>query len=230
MSRRKLPPLVLPDPIEAAVFDLDGLLIDSERIYGAALDSVLRAMGFEPPDALHASMMGLPGSQCDAVLRETFGPAFSSSLFVERFLAFIEPHFATGAPLKPGAVELLDHLDRRGLPKAVATSSGSRAATSKLRGAGLLDRFDAVITSSDVERGKPHPDVFLEAAARLGATAARCVAFEDSHNGVRAAHGAGMATIMVPDLMEPTEEIAALCAAVARDLHEAARLLGFQMT
>jgi HAD superfamily hydrolase (TIGR01509 family) len=216
---------IRPAPLDAVIFDLDGLLLDSERVYERVTREALAAMGFEMSATFYGAIMGLPGTECDAMLRKTFGAGFCSETFKQRFLALAKPCFEAGVPLKAGALELLDDLDRLGIAKAVATSSERRALEIKMRGAGIRERFSVVVTRDDVERGKPHPDAFLSAARGLGARPRHCVALEDSHNGVRAAHAAGMSTVMVPDLVEPTAEIAALCAAVVRDLHEARRLL-----
>jgi HAD superfamily hydrolase (TIGR01509 family) len=216
----------LPTPLHAVIFDLDGLLLDSERVYEKAARDALAAMGFEMTRPLYSAMMGLPGAECDAFLRQAFGSGFSSERFQQLFRESVQPCFQTGVPLKRGAVELLDGLDRLGIAKAIATSSEWESLEVKMRGAGLRERFSVIISSDQVERGKPHPDVYLRAADRLGARPSHCVALEDSHNGIRAAHAAGMAAIMVPDLLAPTEEIAALCVAIAVDLHEARRLLG----
>jgi beta-phosphoglucomutase-like phosphatase (HAD superfamily) len=110
-------------------------------------------------------------------------------------------------------------------PRAVATSSGRARAEHHLWIAGIYRDFDAVVTCDDLERGKPHPDIYLCAAKRLGVPAARCLALEKSHNGVRAAHGAGMQVVMVPDLLGPTDEMRAKCEAVVPDLHAVRKLL-----
>jgi beta-phosphoglucomutase-like phosphatase (HAD superfamily) len=111
------------------------------------------------------------------------------------------------------------------IPRAVATSSGHGAVERQLGPAGLIPRFQAIVAAGDYARGKPHPDPFLAAAARLDVDPTDCLALEDSHNGVRAAHAAGMMTIMVPDLLEATDEIGALCVAVARSLHDVRALV-----
>lgn len=221
----------VPSPLDAVIFDLDGVLLDSERVFAVVIHDALRAMGFdsvslEMTQNLHARMMGLPGAECDAILQETFGLRFCSDRFRDQFLTHVEPHFQAGVPLKAGALELLDALDAAGIPKAVATSSARSAIDAKTP-AVLRERFSIIIARDDVERGKPHPDPFLTAARRLGARPRHCVAFEDSHNGIRSAHAAGMATIMVPDLLAPSREIAALCSAIVGDLDEARRLLGY---
>jgi len=133
-----------------------------------------------------------------------------------------------GVALKAGVVELLDQLDASGLPRAVCTSSPHQTVESHLGHHDLLRRFDAVIARGDYAQGKPHPDPFLKAAEALGVAPEHCLALEDSHNGVRAAHAAGMMTIMVPDLLHATEEITALCVRIAQDLHEVRGLIAAQ--
>ncbi|HYC65319.1 MAG TPA: HAD family phosphatase, partial [Reyranellaceae bacterium] len=119
------------------------------------------------------------------------------------------------------AVEMLAWLGARGLPLAVATSSRSSWVETHLGMARLLHHFKAYAARDHVERGKPHPDLYLEAARRLGVDPRNCIAFEDSNVGIRAASAAGAMPIMVPDVVQPTPEVRALCVHVARDLHEA---------
>jgi len=130
-----------------------------------------------------------------------------------------------GVALKAGVVELLDHLDAVGIPRAIATSSSHPTVTRTLTPSGILPRFDAVVASGDYARGKPNPDPFLTAAERLGMAPEHCLALEDSHNGVRAAHAAGMMTVMVPDLLEATDEMRAKCLAIAKSLHHVRELM-----
>jgi HAD superfamily hydrolase (TIGR01509 family) len=116
-------------------------------------------------------------------------------------------------------------LDALGLPRAIATSSSHRSVDAHLGHSGIIPRFNAVVARGDYALGKPNPDPFLLAAKRLGVAPADCLALEDSHNGVRAASSAGMMTIMVPDLLDPTEEMHELCVRIAKDLHEVRALL-----
>ena len=124
--------------------------------------------------------------------------------------------------------ELLDFLDGSSLPRAIATSSRHEDVQRNLGAQGLRDRFQTVIARGDYARGKPHPEPFLKAAERLGVEPERCVALEDSYNGVRAASGAGMMTIMVPDLLLPTREMQELCVCIVQDLHEVHSLIRSQ--
>jgi beta-phosphoglucomutase-like phosphatase (HAD superfamily) len=130
--------------------------------------------------------------------------------------------------LKAGLVELLDFLDDERLPRAIATSSRHEDVAHNLGHHGLLDRFETVIARGDYSRGKPHPEPFLKAAERLGVEPGSCLALEDSYHGIRAASGAGMMTIMVPDLLPPTREMEELCVYIAQDLHEVHSLIRSQ--
>ena len=122
----------------------------------------------------------------------------------------------------------MDHLDAAGLPRAIATSSSRESVERSLGPHSLVARFDALITRDVQTRGKPHPEPYLKAAEALGMDPKDCLALEDSHNGVRAAAAAGMMTIMVPDMLDPTEEMHGLCVRIARDLHEVRELLAAQ--
>jgi HAD superfamily hydrolase (TIGR01509 family) len=122
-------------------------------------------------------------------------------------------------------LELLDTLDQLRLPRAVATSSSRQTAERHLIASNLSNRFDAIVGRGDYTAGKPAPDPFLKAAELLGVEPRQCLALEDSYNGIRSASSAGMMTVMVPDLLEPTDDIRVLCTLVAADLHEVSRLL-----
>ena len=150
-------------------------------------------------------------------------------LAVDEFVAAWVRHFdvltSTRLSLKPGAIELLDTLDDLRLPRAIATSSSHQTVQHHLTAHDLAGRFHEIVGHGDYASGKPAPDPFLKAAERLGVEPRLCLALEDSHNGVRSASSAGMMTVMVPDLLEPTDEIRALCTFVARDLHEVRSLI-----
>jgi HAD superfamily hydrolase (TIGR01509 family) len=132
---------------------------------------------------------------------------------------------ADAVPVKAGVPELLAELKARGIPMAVATSSRAAHALGHLGTAGLLEMFGAVVTRDDVTHPKPNPEPYLTAALRLGVAPADCVAIEDSQTGVRAAHGAGMQCVMVPDLVPPTEDLRGLCTIMA-SLHEVRAAMG----
>jgi HAD superfamily hydrolase (TIGR01509 family) len=212
--------MTLPYRPSAVIFDMDGLLFDTEALWQDALLSAAAEAGREFPDAVFNGSIGVRRSQCGPLFRSHFGEDFR----FEDFHADWRRHFWRIAEarlaVKPGVRELLDLLDRLRLPRAIATSSSRTAVDRHLDSSGLTDRFDALVCRGDYENGKPAPDPFLKAAERLGVEPRLCLALEDSHIGVRSASAAGMMTVMAPDLLTPTEDIRALCVFVARDLHE----------
>lgn len=213
------------EPVEAAIFDMDGTLIDSETIYILGMQDAARTLGLELPLALCHAMVGVPSRECNQMLQDHYGAGFDLSVFRGHFSTSVQRRMSEQVPLKAGVVELLDFLARQGLPLAVATSAARTTAERNLGRAGLLDRFTALATRDDVAHAKPAPDVYLEAARRLGVAPQRCVAFEDSSIGVLAAHAAGMRTVMIVDILPPTDEARAKALHVATDLHEVLSLV-----
>jgi len=217
--------LALPRPLEAVIFDMDGLLIDSEVVYREAILAAAAARGCDMPLALFHQMIGAPIVQNRELLFAHFGEDFDIEALLADAATRFHAIFALEDRIKAGVAELLDELDARRLPRAIATSSARESVELHLASGGLLARFDAVIARGDYARGKPAPDPFLAAARALGVAPRACLALEDSHNGVRAAHAAGMMTVMVPDLLEASEEMASLCVAVVATLHDVREML-----
>ncbi len=209
----------------AVIFDMDGLLFDTEALYRDTLVFAADGLGAEASVDLFLSTIGLSFEETKTRMGAHFGGAVDMDLLWKNAAAHFDELADTQLRLKPGAAELLDLLHKLDLPAAIATSSGSEKVRHHLAAHGLQDRFRAVAASGSYTRSKPHPDPFLTAAAMIGVEPAACVALEDSHNGVRSASAAGMMTIMVPDLLEANEEMRGLCAHVAEDLHEVARLV-----
>lgn len=216
---------MLRKPIEAALFDMDGLLIDTEAVYIRAYQDAATEVGAKISMELCHAMVGVPRRECEEMIQAHFGPAFDVPAFQLVFRRHAEKHMQDSVPVKPGVAELLDFLAERGLRLGVATSAQRASVERYLGRAGLLDRFGAIATRNDVERPKPYPDIYLEAARRLGVAPARCLAFEDSNIGLEAAHAAGMMAFMVPDLLTPTPESHARAVRVLPDLHAAVTLL-----
>jgi len=218
----------LPRTVRAVVFDMDGLLVDTEAVVFRAMQRAAAAIDGEMPFSTFQRMVGLQHAASDVIVRDHFGEGFD----LEAWSAAVSGHFQTelaaGIALKAGALEILDALDALSLPRAIATSSGLAAVNQSLGPHNIVERFDALITREAQTRGKPHPEPFLKAAEALGVAPADCLALEDSHNGVRAAAAAGMMTVMVPDMLDPTEEMQTLCVRIARDLHEVRDLLEAQ--
>jgi HAD superfamily hydrolase (TIGR01509 family) len=215
----------LPRKVRAVVFDMDGLLFDTEVLYRDVVIATAREGGHDMPLDFYLSTIGTPLQGTREIFERHYGAGFDFDDFwgktTQRFVAEVE----TQLRLKAGVVELLDLLDELALPRAIATSSHHEHAQHHLTAFDLTHRFHAVVAHGDYARGKPHPEPFLTAAARLGVEPAHCLALEDSWHGVRAASSAGMMTIMVPDLMRATPEMEELCAHIAADLHEVCALM-----
>jgi HAD superfamily hydrolase (TIGR01509 family) len=203
---------------QAIVFDLDGVLFDTEALYRDALLGAASDLGIQIPLSLCQRMVGLHGHAARMLLREYVGDEVDLDAVwagaSERYHAM----FDTDLRLKPGVTALLDTLDEFGLPRAIATSSPHGTAIHHLEAFGLRDRFDALIAAGDCERCKPYPDPYLRAARILNKPANCCLALEDSQAGVRSAVAAGLPTIMVPDLQQPSAELRRLCAGIVTDL------------
>ena len=218
--------MTLPRPHSAVILDMDGTLLDTESIYIRTFLETSTALGYPLPESFLHGLVGLPGSEFQARLRAHLGEDFPYAQHREMYLARRTELLDLGVPIKPGALELIAHLENTRTPMAIATAATRVNAEDNLRRTGLWDRFEVILTRDDVEHPKPKPDLFLRAAASLGIDPALCVAVEDSHNGVRSAHAAGMMTVMVPDIITATDEIRAMCVAVVDSLHDVRRLVG----
>jgi HAD superfamily hydrolase (TIGR01509 family) len=205
--------------VSAVLLDMDGTLLDTERVYLDSLVAALKAHGYtDDTVTLCQAMVGLPGPDCEAMLHARYGASFPLADVSRAFITNRDEMLGAGLPLKNGAIELLDALQAAEYPMAIVTSSSQRTADAHLRLAGIRHRFETILTRDDVVRGKPSPDLYLLAASHFGLKPEVCVAVEDSNHGVAAALAAGAITIMVPDMVTPTEESRARCAAVVPDL------------
>ena len=215
----------LPFTPAAVIFDMDGLMLDSERAIIDCMAEAARDCGYHDlPEVLWLSMVGHSEAVCRHLLDEAVGEAGRDAILQRSHLLY-DAVVAAGVPHRPGIVAMLDFLEARGMPRAVATSTRRPLALRKLEAAGLLSRFHAICTSSDVQHPKPAPDIYLLAATSLGVDPAHCLVLEDSPTGVRAALAAGMHPIQIPDLLEPDAAVRALGHTILPSLDDARLLL-----
>ncbi|MBF6023915.1 HAD family hydrolase [Lysobacter niastensis] len=208
----------------AVMFDMDGLMIESERALLQCWRVASAELELHLDDALWMSMIGLHDKACHDLLRVRLDEAQIEAL-LSRCHALYDEQVLAGLPVKAGVLDLLSLLDARGIPRAVATSTRRPRALQKLELCGLLPHFHAVLTGSDVAHPKPAPDIYLLAARELGVDPVRCVVLEDSAPGVRAALAAGMTPIQVPDLAMPTDSVRALGHRIVESLAQARLLI-----
>ena len=211
--------------VSAVVFDMDGLMFDTERLARDAWRRAMAERGYALDDDVYLTAIGRTVEGACRAFVDAFGPDLPIADIEAAKARYLREMLEPGPPLKPGLVTLLDDLDGLGLPLAVASATARAEIERRLAGAGLLDRFGAVAGGDEVARGKPAPDLFLLAGERLGVSPAECVVLEDSEAGVRAAASAGMAVVMVPDLVEPSPSTRALARAVVPSLAEVLRII-----
>lgn len=200
------------------VFDMDGLLLNTESLRMRALDDCARELGLTLKTELFSALIGGATPQSRAALEAHIRDDLPKDFWAQ-YRRFAEVRMAEVAPM-PGAVALLDHLREREIPCAIATSATRASVELYCRRFDLLPRFRVVVARGDYEKSKPSPDAYLAAAAGLGVEPAKCLALEDSYNGVHAAVAAGMATIMAPDVLPATDAMRRLCVAIVSDLNE----------
>jgi len=206
---------------QAVIFDMDGLMLDTEPLAARAWSDAARAcaMSFDP--AVAPRLVGRTFADCRELIVAHHGADYGVDALMGAWHDAYDAIVAReGVPIKPGLVELLDWLDAQRIARAVATSTRRERAHAKLAAASLLDRFAAIVGGDEITRGKPDPEIFLVAAARIGTPPEGCLVLEDSPAGFEAAVRAGMTAIVVPDLCEPPEQVLGVRPQVKRTLHE----------
>ena len=191
--------------IVAVVFDLDGVIVDSEQVWDEVREAYVRETGGTYTDESARDMMGMSSPEWSRYMAEALRvpgtPEEINAAIVERMLA----RYGEAPPLLPGALEAVRRVGAS-VPLAIASSSNRELIDVVLRASGLAADFRATVSSEEVPRGKPWPDVYLEAARRLGVDPVRCGAVEDSHNGIRSAKAAGMRVVAVPNAHYPPDD------------------------
>lgn len=213
-------------PPLAVIFDMDGLIFDTEALYQRALLQLAQEQGLDTINiSTIQATVGLSWAGTRKFLVNLLEDAADADELIENWMARYDTLAEQSLSLKPGVMELLAVLVERAIPRAIATGSYRAVALRHLNAHDLLGYFKAVITQEDCRNGKPAPDPFLVAATCLNVEPHDCWALEDSLNGVVSAHAAGMKTIMVPDLVPPNADVAGRCFHIASTLHDVLHLL-----
>lgn len=201
-------------------------MIDTERMAQLAWQRAGAEFGFTLPDTLYLQAVGRTAQATETLFRAGLGADFPFAAVYARKQHYLYTAIEEeGIPTKTGLAELLDLVERQGIAKAVATSTARVLAIKKLTAAKLLHHFGTMVCGDEVAQGKPAPDIFLAAAAKLGVAPAHCLVLEDSSAGIQAAHAAGMRAVWVPDLIQPSPEITPLAYCVVQDLHQVCALM-----
>ncbi len=194
--------------INSIVFDMDGVLFDSERIYFQAWHQAGQKLTLPDMDECIMYCVGRNGSDIRDYLLSRYGQQFPVDDFVEDVRAeFSNIISVEGLPIKQGVREILEWLSGRQWKIALATSSGRKSAERNLTISGLLPYFQTIVTGDMIRHGKPDPEIYQFACSKLGSPPEDCFAVEDSPNGIKSAHAAGLKVIMIPDMIAPTPEL-----------------------
>ena len=210
--------------LEGAIFDMDGLMFDTEPIWTDVWAPVLATVGKEYPHGLANAVRGTSGKSMEAVISR-FVPDVDAAYVREAAFAMVHEIVQRGVPKKPGLDELLAYLQEQGIPMAVASSSSLEAIKTNLANGGVSEYFSELFTGVGMANPKPAPDIFLNTAAAMGVDPAHTLVFEDSLSGVRAGVAGGFITVMVPDMLAPDDFARENAACICKDLFEVRDLL-----
>jgi HAD superfamily hydrolase (TIGR01509 family) len=207
--------------IKAVIFDMDGLMLDSQRIATKSLQNAVSYYGYALSDEDNLLLIGRNIVDSNKILYSLFGSKFP----IEKIRTHARQLFSNyvkegGIPLKPGLIKLLNFLEKKNISTAVATSTPRDDCMVNLNKCDLTHRFNIIVCGDEISFGKPEPDIFLKAAELIQASPELCIVLEDSFAGIRAAYAAGMIPIMVPDLLEPNDEIKSLAHIIVPSLNE----------
>ena len=212
--------------MKATVFDMDGLMFDTERVAILAWDYAGEKMGLGKTGYMVYKTLGVNVNASNQIWIEEFGDKYNEEELWKYTREFNADFYANNrVPVKKGLYVLLDYLKNNGYKLAVASSTSKRGVERNLKDAGVLEYFDALICGDMVEKSKPEPEIYLKACAALGAEPSETIALEDSRNGLLSAHRAGMKVIMVPDLWEADEEVKGFLWNMCEDLEQVKEFL-----
>lgn len=207
--------------MEAVIFDMDGVLLDTERLCMEGWCQAAKKKGISGMEEVFRQCIGLNSNDTRALVLSHYGETFPYEEFRKAVSAWTKTRLKIyGLPVKPGVNKILPALQQAGVPVGLATSTCYSSVIDHLKGAGIIDYFRVIVTGDMIEHSKPEPDIYLLACRKLGVEPALTFAIEDSPNGVRAAYRAGVKPVMVPDLIRPDEEMNRLSVKICNDLVE----------
>lgn len=212
---------------EAVVFDMDGVIFDSERAVMNCWLELAQKYDIKDIEKPYFACVGTTMTRTREIMLETYGEDFPYDEYArESSLMYHEKYDGGKLPMKPGGMELLSYLKGKGKKIALASSTRRETVINQLRWAGIIDYFDVIICGDMVAKSKPAPDIFLKACQELGVSPENTYAIEDSYNGIRAAHAGQLRPIMVPDLLEADDEMRGMAECVCDNLNEVIDYLG----
>ena len=205
---------------QGAIFDMDGLLFDTERMYRDSWKQSAQQFGLVHNPDFPRAVCGSSGAHMREIISQYY-PQIDAKAFADDCILRVERELETHVPEKTGVRDILQYFKQHGVRVAVASSSKRATVLHNLKQADILSYFDAVVSGDQVTHGKPAPDIFLLAAQQIGCEPENCYVFEDGTNGIRAGAAAGCTTIMIPDLTQPNEQLEQLCAGIYPNLSDA---------
>ena len=204
---------------KGAIFDMDGVLFDTERIYQDTWQEIAAERRIKLDSGFVKTISGTNGKKMLQVV-EKYYRVPDGTVIADVCMSRVREKLSVHVPVKKGVYEILRFLKEKDIRTAVASSTSRQQIEKNLQMTGIRGYFDEIVSGSEVKHGKPEPDIFLCAAGRIGCRPEECFVFEDSENGVRSGHAAGCVTIMIPDLVEPEAGICSYCFKICRDFQE----------
>lgn len=206
---------------KGAIFDMDGTLFDSEKIYQSAWLATAKDFGKDRGEELVKEVSGSSEANCRKMIHEFYPDVDVDKFFKQVVATAVKVFENDGVEMMKGVTEILTYFNEHGVKMAIASSSSIEVISRNIERADIKNFFSAVVSGESVEHGKPAPDIFLKAAEKINVPASDCYVFEDSFNGIRGAYAAGCVPVMIPDTVQPTDEIKKLCAAIYPSLTDA---------
>ena len=206
---------------KAVIFDMDGVIFDSERLVLEGWQEIAAKYGIKGIEEVLPRCLGVNAQATREIFREYYGQDFPYDEYKKEASALFHSRYGNGKlPLKPGVKELLSYLKENGYLVGLASSTRQAIVEQEIRDAGLMPYFDNLVCGDMLKRSKPEPDIYLKACENLHVEPRMAVAVEDSYNGIRSAKRAGMVPVMVPDMVQPDEEMRSLAHKICKDLFE----------